>query len=94
MVDSANHKVRTAMFQELVERQLHTVYRCSAARPHLHILAHVVASLEAQRRGSREGAGESGTGTFGSHNQQVAPVLEEAHERFNTIGMIAIIIRN
>ena len=92
MIDTANHEIRATVLVKLVERQLDTVHRRTTARPHFHIFAHIMTALQSQWSGSREGTGESGTGTFGSHYEHVAPVFQKAHKSFDTIGMIAIII--
>lgn len=92
MVDTADYEIRATVLVKLVERQFDTIHRRTAARPNLHIFAHIMTALQSQRSGSREGTGESGAGTFGSHNEYVAPVFQKAHEGLDTIGMIAIII--
>ena len=92
MVDAAEHQVGLTG-NELVESQFDAVHGRTVARPHLHV-AHVVPAFQAQGRCRRESTRETGPGTFGGNDKEVAPVFEKAHESFDTIGMIAIIIRN
>ena len=64
MIDAADNQVGSTLGKKLIESQFYTVNRCSAARPHLHIIAHIVATLQAKRRRSREGAGKTRASTL------------------------------
>ncbi len=93
MVDSTENQIGSTSGQKLVERNLNTIDRRATTRPHLDI-PHVVSAFQAQRLSGREGTGEARPGAFGCHNKHLAPVFKETDKRLDSIGMIAIIIRN
>ena len=75
MVDAGDNQVGHPTATKLVEGYLHTIYRCSRARPDLHVITHVVevvATFQDEWIDRREGTGVARASAIGRTDQYVS----------------------